>query len=250
MGEVADRFCAVGGRITEFDGIQHLDVRFRVPDGRSRQICAPDKRIDCGHGVGLAVSRRTHVCVLRSEPGAKQIEPMPLQKAVHLIPGQGDHCFTVAAICPRDTAAACMEKHAGQLPNCFPAHRYLCGSPSVDQRIFAARDCINKNAPAFGDAARQAVNDTQTQDIADMALASYTKEFMFGKSSVDHQILRMIQQALKRIQDRSYGVCADCEQEIEFKRLEAVPWAPHCVHCQARMEKRQVKDQNKPLPLD
>jgi len=93
-------------------------------------------------------------------------------------------------------------------------------------------------------------SDTQTQDIADMALASYTKEFMFGKSSVDHQILRMIQQALKRIQDRSYGVCANCEQEIEFKRLEAVPWAPNCVQCQARMEKRQVKEQSKPFLLD
>ena len=54
---------------------------------------------------------------------------------------------------------------------------------------------------------------------------------------------------LERIENRSYGVCADCEEEIQFKRLEAVPWARHCVHCQARLEKRQLKDQNKHYSL-
>jgi DnaK suppressor protein len=95
--------------------------------------------------------------------------------------------------------------------------------------------------------------ESETQDIADMALASYTKEFMFGKSHGDHQILRMIQEALERIKDHSYGVCTDCEEEIQFKRLEAVPWARHCIHCQSRREKRQIKDQPKhnfPIWLD
>ena len=92
-------------------------------------------------------------------------------------------------------------------------------------------------------------SDAQAQDIADMALASYTKEFMFGKSSLDHQILRMIQEALERIQKRSYGVCANCEQEIEFRRLEAVPWTRLCVHCQARQERLQLSHQNKPFAL-
>ncbi len=79
-------------------------------------------------------------------------------------------------------------------------------------------------------------SDTQTQDVADMAVASYTREFMFGKSSQDHQILQMISEALQRIEDNSYGVCGNCEEEIQYKRLEALPWARNCVRCQSKME--------------
>ena len=75
------------------------------------------------------------------------------------------------------------------------------------------------------------------QDIADMAVESYTKEFMFGKSSGDRAILQQIQQALSRIEDRSYGHCLNCEHPIQPKRLEAVPWASHCIECQALLEK-------------
>jgi DnaK suppressor protein len=75
------------------------------------------------------------------------------------------------------------------------------------------------------------------QDVADMAVESYTKEFLFGKSSGDRHILQMIQEALDRIDDDSYGVCANCENPIQPKRLEAVPWARHCIQCQSLQEK-------------
>lgn len=75
------------------------------------------------------------------------------------------------------------------------------------------------------------------QDIADMAVESYTKEFMFGKSSGDRQILQLIQDALDRIEGNTYGTCANCENPIQQKRLEAVPWTQHCLQCQALLEK-------------
>lgn len=75
------------------------------------------------------------------------------------------------------------------------------------------------------------------QDVADMAVESYTKEFMFGKSSGDRHVLQMIRQALSRIEDRSYGSCIHCESPIQQKRLEAVPWAIHCIECQGLLEK-------------
>ncbi|HTY64864.1 MAG TPA: TraR/DksA C4-type zinc finger protein [Acidobacteriota bacterium] len=79
--------------------------------------------------------------------------------------------------------------------------------------------------------------DQNTQDVADMAVESYTKEFLFGKSSGDRQILQMIQEALDRIEDKSYGECANCGKEIQPKRLEAVPWAALCIQCQGLQEK-------------
>jgi DnaK suppressor protein len=80
------------------------------------------------------------------------------------------------------------------------------------------------------------------QDVADMAVESYTKEFMFGKSSGDRAILQTINEALERIEDKSYGVCVHCEEPIQPKRLEAVPWAIYCLKCQGLMEKGLLKD--------
>ncbi len=75
------------------------------------------------------------------------------------------------------------------------------------------------------------------QDVADMAVESYTKEFLFGKSSGDRHVLQMIREALHRIEEKSYGICVRCENPIQPKRLEAVPWTQHCIECQALLEK-------------
>jgi DnaK suppressor protein len=79
-------------------------------------------------------------------------------------------------------------------------------------------------------------NESETMDAADLAVASYTKEVMFGMSSMDHQKLQLIGNALERIKNHSYGICINCEKEILFNRLEAVPWAPYCVKCQSLLE--------------
>jgi DnaK suppressor protein len=79
--------------------------------------------------------------------------------------------------------------------------------------------------------------DQNTQDMADMAVESYTKEFNFGKSSGDRHILQLIHEAIDRIEDKSYGVCVNCENPIQPKRLEAVPWTRLCLQCQDLLEK-------------
>jgi DnaK suppressor protein len=80
------------------------------------------------------------------------------------------------------------------------------------------------------------------QDVADMAVESYTKEFMFGKSSGDRATLQMIDEALGRIEEKLYGVCIYCDEPIQPKRLEAVPWALYCIKCQGLQEKGLLKD--------
>ena len=44
-------------------------------------------------------------------------------------------------------------------------------------------------------------------------------------------------EALQRIAKGAYGVCVECAEEIEKKRLEAVPYAGHCLPCQGKIEK-------------
>jgi DnaK suppressor protein len=79
--------------------------------------------------------------------------------------------------------------------------------------------------------------EPDSQDVADMAVESYTKEFMFGRSAGDRQILILIRDALDRIKDKSYGSCINCGDSIQPKRLEAVPWTRHCLNCQDLLEK-------------
>jgi len=44
--------------------------------------------------------------------------------------------------------------------------------------------------------------------------------------------LRDVRAALRRVREGGFGICVDCEGAISPKRLEAVPWASRCVHCQ------------------
>ncbi len=74
------------------------------------------------------------------------------------------------------------------------------------------------------------------QDVADRAANSYTKEFLFSQSNSERQTLQMVDGALERIREGSFGECIACGEEINPKRLEAVPWTRHCIECQEKVE--------------
>jgi DnaK suppressor protein len=75
------------------------------------------------------------------------------------------------------------------------------------------------------------------QDVADRAANSYNKEFLFHQSNNDRQLLQMVDGALDRIREGVFGQCISCGEEINAKRLEAVPWTRHCIACQEKLEK-------------
>ena len=79
-------------------------------------------------------------------------------------------------------------------------------------------------------------DEDAAQDIADRAASSYTKEFLFSQSNNERQLLMMVDGALARIREGSFGECISCGKEINAKRLEAVPWTRHCIGCQEKLE--------------
>ena len=83
---------------------------------------------------------------------------------------------------------------------------------------------------------RVADEDTAAADIADRAASSYNKEFLFSQSNNERQLLMMVDGALARIREGSFGECISCGKEINSKRLEAVPWTRHCIECQEKLE--------------
>lgn len=80
------------------------------------------------------------------------------------------------------------------------------------------------------------------QDIADRAANSYTKEFLFSQSNNDRQLLNMVESALQRIREGSFGECINCGNEINPKRLEAVPWTRYCIECQEKKEQGLLEE--------
>ena len=78
------------------------------------------------------------------------------------------------------------------------------------------------------------------QDVADRAAGSYQKEFLFARSNNDRQFLRMVEHALSNLDEGAYGDCEMCGQEINERRLEAVPWARYCIGCQERIERGEA----------
>ena len=103
-------------------------------------------------------------------------------------------------------------------------------------RLLAERDSLFGVVGRNEDYGREA--DTEaTQDPADKASNSYTKELLFSQSTNDRLILTQIEEALERIDDEEYGVCTNCGNEISPKRLGALPWVRYCINCQELAEK-------------
>ncbi len=82
----------------------------------------------------------------------------------------------------------------------------------------------------------RATDEEATQDLVDKAASSYTKEFLFSQSNNDRNMLQLVEEALKRLDQGRFGECVHCGGEMQQKRLEAVPWARHCVPCQEKQE--------------
>lgn len=66
----------------------------------------------------------------------------------------------------------------------------------------------------------------------DQAQISHDEFVSLRINSLDYTQLRMIDEALDRMDSGHYGCCLSCEETIPLKRLNAVPWARYCVECQ------------------
>ena len=103
------------------------------------------------------------------------------------------------------------------------------------KKLDAKRDELQRLMSVAEEEGRAA--DDATQDIADKAANSYTKEFLFSQSNNERYILALVEEALGRMKNGGFGLCVACHEEVQQKRLEAVPWARHCIGCQEKQER-------------
>jgi len=71
-----------------------------------------------------------------------------------------------------------------------------------------------------------------TEDEGDLAAISHERELLYNLHESDFARLRFIQEAMKAMDRGQCGECVRCGEDINEKRLEAVPWATMCIRCQ------------------
>jgi len=112
--------------------------------------------------------------------------------------------------------------------------------PSVDtdsirKRLLAERvQLLSKAIPATSNPLSP---DERDSDEADAAVSTALRERAMWLLEDQRQKLELIDQALKRIADGSYGHCETCGGAISPERLEALPYATQCIRCQQQAER-------------
>ena len=79
------------------------------------------------------------------------------------------------------------------------------------------------------------------REHGDMALEELRENTAFSLVELKYNELKMIEEALERIDKGEYGRCLDCDRWITPARLEALPYAVRCRDCQAKHEKQESK---------
>lgn len=111
----------------------------------------------------------------------------------------------------------------------------------LEEKLREQQSLLERSTLTAVEQGRQIVDDA-TQDVADQAVSSYQKELLFTQGTNGHTQLSQIRSALTRIGEGNYGECLQCGNVIGAKRLEALPWTPYCIDCQAKIENGEIEN--------
>ena len=74
--------------------------------------------------------------------------------------------------------------------------------------------------------------------MADVATDNYNRDFSFNMVTTEQKLIYEIDDALRRIDEKSFGICEGCKKAVNKKRLEIVPYARLCIRCKTKFEKK------------
>ena len=105
-------------------------------------------------------------------------------------------------------------------------------------RIESAIDYLHRETPGSLEDETEEVLGTSDNHLGDAASGTLDREIDYSLEENSEQVLAQIDEALKRIDDGTFGVCSNCGQQIAEERLEARPWATLCIDCKRKEERR------------
>src|SRR5689334_25415400 len=79
-------------------------------------------------------------------------------------------------------------------------------------------------------------NNTRQGDMADQASGNNEVHIQLKLKQTDAKILQAIEEALRRIDEGTFGVCRDCGEPIADARLDAIPWTRVCISCKEKQK--------------
>lgn len=103
----------------------------------------------------------------------------------------------------------------------------------IKEKLIAEREALIKKLSGND----LSIDDSETPDPVDLAVRNYSKNVMLAVSENESKQVALIDEALIRIEDDEYGLCQNCEKEINPKRLAALPSARYCIDCQELQER-------------
>lgn len=84
-----------------------------------------------------------------------------------------------------------------------------------------------------------ALSPDDLPDETDLAASEINQNLIFKLRDRERQLLAKIDEALSRMEDGTFGMCVECEEPIEPRRLEARPVSDLCIACKERQEHRE-----------
>lgn len=109
----------------------------------------------------------------------------------------------------------------------------------LDERKRVSAAIQNLHDDHAGSLSEEAGEETAFDNhLADTATETYDRELDYTLEENSEHVLADIDAALKRLDDGTYGICANRGEQISVERLEARPWATLCIDCQRERERR------------
>jgi DnaK suppressor protein len=103
------------------------------------------------------------------------------------------------------------------------------------QRLSDLEASLSRGTTRDVESGREQLIDTAA-DAGDASVADESESEDFTEAQLDATILQQVQDALRRIENGTYGQCLIDGGPIDPKRLDAVPWAPYCIRHQKLLE--------------
>jgi DnaK suppressor protein len=91
---------------------------------------------------------------------------------------------------------------------------------------------------------REALAIETTSDELDRVQNANDRDYAMGNLERTSSRLGEVRDALRRISSGTFGICAGCEENINLKRLTAVPWASYCIVCQEAEDREKSTDRS------
>ena len=149
---------------------------------------------------------------------------------------------TKGAAIPVPAAGNSSKKKA---PAAEPMKKEAMSDPALDKKLQHIKAILHHQKSTILSEAEVALNELPGQaifpDMGDQASAETDMNFMLRLRGREQRLLKKIDEALERIENGTFGICDDCGEKIDFKRLEARPVTTMCIQCKTLQEEEEKR---------